>query len=100
MIHAGKTATRTESMALNIRNKETEQLAAALASLTGETKTEAVRKALAERLERTRRTRGKRRLVEEIDEIADHCASLPCWTTAAQTRSLATTRMDCRADGA
>ena len=64
-------------MALNIRNKETEQLATALASLTGETKTEAVSRALAERLERTRRTRSKRRLVEEIDEIADHCASLP-----------------------
>jgi len=81
MIHAGKNATRKDSMALNIRNKETEQLATALASLTGETKTEAVRKALAERLERTRRTRGKRRLVEEIDEIADHCASLPLLDT-------------------
>jgi antitoxin VapB len=77
MIQAVKTATRNESMALNIRNKETEQLATALASLTGETKTEAVRKALAERLERTRRTRGQRRLAEEIDEIADHCALLP-----------------------
>ena len=64
-------------MALNIRNKEAEQLATALAALTGETKTEAVRKALAERLERTRRTRGKRRLLEEINEIVDHCASLP-----------------------
>ena len=77
MIQTHRKATRAESMALNIRNKETEQLAAALASLTGETKTEAVRKALAERLERIRRTRGNRRLVEEIDEIADHCASLP-----------------------
>ena len=77
MIHVDRKATRNTSMALNIRNKETEQLATALAALTGETKTEAVRKALAERLERTRRTRGKRRLVEEIDEIADHCASLP-----------------------
>jgi antitoxin VapB len=64
-------------MALNDRNWETEQLAAELASLTGEAKAEAVRKALAERLGRIRRTRGKRRLVEEIDEIADHCASLP-----------------------
>ena len=77
MIRGHRKATRNDSMALNIRNKETEQLAAALASLTGETKTEAVRKALEERLERARRTRGKRRLVEEIDEIADHCASLP-----------------------
>jgi antitoxin VapB len=64
-------------MALNIRNRNTEQLAAALAALTGETKTEAVRRALEERLERTRRTRGHKRLVDEINEIADHCSSLP-----------------------
>ena len=32
-------------MALNIRNRETEALAAELASLTGETKTEAIRRA-------------------------------------------------------
>jgi antitoxin VapB len=64
-------------MALNIRNRDTEQLAAALAALTGETKTEAVRRALEERLERTRRTRGHKRLVDEINEIADHCSSLP-----------------------
>ena len=31
-------------MALNIRNPETEELAAALAALTGESKTEAVKK--------------------------------------------------------
>jgi hypothetical protein len=35
-------------MALNIRNHETEKLAADLAALTGETKTEAVTKALKE----------------------------------------------------
>ncbi len=64
-------------MPLNIRNKQTEQLAAALAKLTGETKTEAVTQALRERLERTRRTRTKRRLRDEIGEIAAHCAALP-----------------------
>ena len=64
-------------MPLNIRNKQTEQLAVALAKLTGETKTEAVTQALRERLERTRRTRTKRRLRDEIEEIAVHCASLP-----------------------
>ena len=37
---------------LNIRNEETEQLAATLAQLTGETKTEAVTQALRERLQR------------------------------------------------
>lgn len=64
-------------MPLNIRNKQTEQLAAALAKLTGESKTEAVTQALRERLERTRRIRTKRRLSDDIEEIAKHCAALP-----------------------
>jgi antitoxin VapB len=64
-------------MALNIRNSETEALAATLAKLTGETKTEAVTKALLERLERLRRVRSKRRVADELDEIAVHCAALP-----------------------
>jgi len=64
-------------MPLNIRNKQTEQLATALAKLTGETKTEAVTQALRERLERTRRTRMKHRLSDEIEKIALRCAALP-----------------------
>jgi len=64
-------------MALNIRNPETETLAAALAKLTGETKTEAVTRALRERIARVRRERGGRRLADELDEIARHCAVLP-----------------------
>ncbi|MEZ5332689.1 MAG: type II toxin-antitoxin system VapB family antitoxin [Thermoanaerobaculia bacterium] len=64
-------------MALNIRNTETEELAARVAELTGETKTEAVRKALEERLRRLRRERVGRRLADELDEIALHCAALP-----------------------
>lgn len=36
-------------MALNIKNTEVEQLAAEVADMTGETKTEAIRKALLER---------------------------------------------------
>jgi antitoxin VapB len=64
-------------MALNIRNTEAENLAAELAKCTGETKTEAVIKALRDRLSRVRRERGKRRLADELEEIAKHCASLP-----------------------
>jgi antitoxin VapB len=64
-------------MALNIRNPETERLAETLARLTGETKTQAVTKALRDRLERIRRRRSGRRLADELDEIALHCASLP-----------------------
>jgi antitoxin VapB len=64
-------------MALNIRNPEAERLAASLAKLTGETKTQAVIRALRERLDRLRRERSKRRLSDELDEIALHVASLP-----------------------
>ncbi len=64
-------------MALNIRNRETEELAEAVVSLTGETKTEAVRRALHDRLARLRRERVRRRLADELDEIAVHCACLP-----------------------
>jgi len=64
-------------MALNIRSEETEQLAADLAKLTGESKTEAVTQALRERLQRVRRVRSKRRLADELDEIALHCSTLP-----------------------
>jgi antitoxin VapB len=64
-------------MALNIRNAEAEELAGALAKLTGETKTEAVTKALRDRLARLRRERSGRRLADELDAIGLHCASLP-----------------------
>jgi antitoxin VapB len=64
-------------MALNIRNSEAEQLAEALARETGETKTEAVIKALRDRLTRLRRQRAGRRLADELEEIARHCAGLP-----------------------
>lgn len=64
-------------MALNIRNRTTEELAATLAKLTGETKTQAVTKALHDRLERIRRRNTGRSLAGELDKIARHCASLP-----------------------
>lgn len=64
-------------MALNIRNKEAEQLAAELARRTGETKTEAVIKALRDRLGRVRRQRKGPRLADQLDEIARSCARLP-----------------------
>jgi antitoxin VapB len=64
-------------MALNIRNPEAERLAGQLARETGETKTEAVINALRDRLGRLRRERSKRRLADELDQIAQHCANLP-----------------------
>jgi antitoxin VapB len=59
-------------MALNIKNPETERLAAEVAELTGESKTQAVTVALRERRERLRkeetleeRSRRSRRFFEE-----------------------------------
>jgi antitoxin VapB len=63
-------------MALNI-SSEAERLASELSKLTGESKTEAVTRALRDRLARVRRERTRRSLVDELDEIARHCASLP-----------------------
>jgi antitoxin VapB len=64
-------------MALSIKDPEADRLARALAKTTGETLTAAVVQALRERLIRVRRSRAKRRLADELDEIALHCASLP-----------------------
>jgi antitoxin VapB len=66
-----------DPMPLNIRSEETEELANALARLTGETKTEAVTQAIRARLQRLRRARTKRRLADDLDEIALHCSTLP-----------------------
>jgi antitoxin VapB len=69
-------------MALSLKDVETDRLARAVAKLTGESLTEAVRKALAERLERERRKRGRSKsLAERLDAIALRCASLPDYDT-------------------
>lgn len=77
MIHSTQSATHGDFMALNIRNAQAEELAAEVARLAGETKTEAVTVALRERLARLQRRRGGRRLADELDEIALHCSRLP-----------------------
>lgn len=64
-------------MALNIRNRTAEALATQLAKMAGENKTEAITKALQERIERLRRSSAKRRLADELVDIGRHCASLP-----------------------
>ncbi len=48
-----------------------------MAKLAGETKTQAVTRALQDRLARLRRERAGRRLADDLDEIARHCARLP-----------------------
>jgi antitoxin VapB len=69
-------------MALSLKDPETDRLAREVAKLAGESLTEAVRTALAERLQRERRKRGRAEsLVERLNEIARHCASLPNYDT-------------------
>jgi antitoxin VapB len=65
-------------MAISLKDRETDRLAREVAALTGETPTQAIRKALAERLERERLRRGQPAdLAERLGAIGEHCASLP-----------------------
>ena len=67
-------------MALNIRKAEADSLAAEVASLAGETKTDAVILALKERLQRLQRqgqvaSRHQASLVNQLDQIGLRCAA-------------------------
>ncbi len=64
-------------MALSIRNPKAEQLAREVAAETGETLTQAVIRALEERLQRLKGRRRPADLVEEILRISRRCSSLP-----------------------
>lgn len=64
-------------MALSIKNPEADRLARELAEATGETLTEAVIRALRERLRRLRGRSHPIPLSEEIRAIRERCASLP-----------------------
>ena len=63
-------------MSLNIKREETCQLAAELATLTGENRTEAITAALRERLERVRRERTVEARMRDTEAIARRCAEL------------------------
>jgi len=60
-------------MGMNIKNPKTHKVVRELAKLTGETQTEAITKAVTERLERVRRKRGAS-LLEELLAIAKDSA--------------------------
>lgn len=65
-------------MALSLKDPETDRLARQVASLTGETITEAVRTSLAQRLKRERVKRGKAAsLTDELDAIFRRLDALP-----------------------
>ena len=88
-------------MALSLKDAETDRLAREVAKLTGESLTEAVRSALAERLERERAS-GERRRGSPSGSTSSRRNARRCriTTPAARTRSSATTSTACRADGA
>jgi antitoxin VapB len=62
---------------ISIKNDQTERLARQLAELTGESITEAIRSAVAERYDRLRRARSGRSLADELNAIALRCANRP-----------------------
>lgn len=64
-------------MPLNIKDSETYALAKRLASLTGESLTQAAKRAVQERLAHVEKSRGSIRLADELDHIARQCATLP-----------------------
>jgi antitoxin VapB len=65
-------------MALSIKHPEADRLARELAEATGEGITEAVIKALRERLDRQRKRRPRgRRLSEELRAIGERVAAMP-----------------------
>ena len=64
-------------MALSLKDPEADRLAREVAARTGETLTTAVVVALRERLARLRGRPRRRRLRDELREIARRCAELP-----------------------
>jgi antitoxin VapB len=64
-------------MALSIQNEKTEKLAREVASQSGETITQAITRALEERLERMRGRRTATDTTVEILKIARRCSQLP-----------------------
>lgn len=64
-------------MPLSIKNPKAEQLARAVAELCGETLTEAIIRALEERLEKLEGRRTFPDLLTDILEISERCAALP-----------------------
>lgn len=69
-------------MALSLKDKETDRLAREVVALTGESITDAVRKALSERLERERLRRGQPSgLADRLAALGKECAALPDFDT-------------------
>jgi len=64
-------------MALSIKHPEADRLARELAAATGESLTDAIVKALRERLEKEQRRAPALRLSDELRAIRERCSRLP-----------------------
>jgi antitoxin VapB len=64
-------------MSLNIKHPDADRLARKLAAQTGETPTEAVLKAIRERLAREEARRRAPQLRRELERIRERCSALP-----------------------
>ncbi len=64
-------------MSLNIKNEETHRRVRELAGLAGETMTQAVDRAVVERLDRLTRARNRTGRVDKLLQIGRECAALP-----------------------
>ena len=64
-------------MPISIKNTSTENLARELATLTGASLTDTIHDALEDRLNRLKRERRGRTMVQEIEEIAMRCSQRP-----------------------
>ncbi len=64
-------------MGMNIKNEAVHRRAQILARLAGESLTQAVDRAVSERLERLRRSRDREGLAERLLKIGRECARLP-----------------------
>ena len=74
---------------LNIKDAEVYEMARTLADRTGESLTEVVRKSLRERLSRQPPTAQEREIMlEKIQAISDHCASLPLLDSRTEDETL------------
>ncbi len=83
-----RAANNSVSRSLNIKDQRTHELARRLATLTGESLTEAVRIALQERLRRIESKHRRPNLVDRLNEIARHCGSLPIRDTRSEDEIL------------
>ena len=84
-------------MALSLKDKETDRLARAVAALTDETLTDAIRKALAERLERERLRGGRNHAAcrpPDADRHALRCLAGPRYAPPQSVSQMSSSSFD------